>query len=618
MSKPADMSSVFVPFARHDTEQSIVARFCEQAQKYPSRSAIESFEENLTYSELDRRSNRVANVLLEQGNGNMSSTLVALLFGHNASMVIAMLGVLKAGKAYVPLDPRYPAARLKQILENLQSALVLTENAYEGFAAEVLPHAATVINITRISAVAHQTHPEVLIDPGQIAYVLYTSGSTDTPKGVMQSHRNVLRNIRNYTNDIHICPSDRLSLLSSFSFAASVSDLYGGIMNGATVCLFDLQQGSMQSCAQWLQSKKITIYYSVPSVFRLLVSVLNETGDCSFLRVIKLGGDSVTHSDYQLYRNRFSDRCILLVSLGATEINLISRYMVDKDTELPQGIVPVGYPPDGVELILLDAKGEPVPRGNIGELMVRSSHLALGYWNESENRGSRLIQDSHHANQRMFKTGDLGRFLDDGCLIHLGRSDSRVKISGQSVSLREIEAVLAGMPMVRDAVVEARSDHDGNNRLIAYVLGEKGVHPSITDLRHYLRQRLPLYMVPHKFNFVHAFPYTQNGKLDRSSLSHLPIEHPSVSDDILSPSDGQQKRILVIWNEVLGVREIGVHDEFLELGGDSLLAIKVIARIRKEFGVDVPIDTFFDHSTPAGLCVAVDNLKKIDDCGTLS
>ena len=607
-SRFTQLNSEFVPFDKRETEQSISDRFLQQVRKHPGRPAIDSTAETLTYLELDHRSNNIANALLERGYASGGSKPIALLLGHSSSMVVAMLGVLKTGQIYVPLDPSYPASRLNRIIENAQAAAVLTDDVHEKVALNIPNRAAAIVNIDRISQEANINKPDVYVHPDQIAYVFYTSGSTGTPKGVIQTHRNVLCNIRNYTNDICIGPEDRLSLITPFSFAASVSDLFGGLMNGATVCLFDLRQSGIQSCIQWLEREKITVYYSVPSVFRLLASTLDETVNLSCIRVVKLGGDSITYADYQAYRDWFCDKCILFIVLGSTEINLISRYFVDKETGVPRGVTPVGYPPDDVELLLLDEDDKPVPNGDVGNLVVRGAHVALGYWNESADKQSRIVPDTENPNLRLFKTGDLGRILPDGSLVHLGRSDSQLKISGQSVSLKEVEAALAGVPGVREAAVVARTDDDGGKKLIGYIASESEFRPSVKQLREFLKQKLPQYMVPAQFEFLDRFDYTPSGKLDRKKLSgQIPNrDHPAVQKS--NVTEDQLNRIILIWKDVLNLGRIGPQDDFFELGGDSLSAFRALVRVKREFDVEVSLNVFFDDPTPAGLYSAISKL----------
>ncbi|MDH3280659.1 MAG: amino acid adenylation domain-containing protein [Gammaproteobacteria bacterium] len=577
----AQIDHPFVSFDKQDTQQSIGIRFHSQVQQHGERSAIESENGSFTYAELDRLSNRVARALLHLLATGGSGSPVLLLFDHNPSMIIAMLGALKAGAPYVPIDPSYPVERINQISENSGAHSVLTEELYVDSIEQIFEHAMTVINLNVLPSEIPGSPPDVRVEPDQIAYILYTSGSTGVPKGVIQSHRNVLCNIRHYTNDIHISQTDRLSLLTSFSFAASVSDLFGGLLNGATVCLYDLHRHGMKSLPGWIRQNRITIYYSVPSVFRLWASSTESTARFPHLRVTKLGGDRVTHSDVKLYRDRFADTCVLQITLGATEINLVSRYLIDKRTPVPAEAVPVGYPPEDVELDLVNQHGDSVLTGETGELVIRSPHLALGYWNQPAPTNARLFADPDDATRRVYWTGDLGRFLPDRCLVHLGRSDTRIKIRGQSVEMAEVELALTAIEDVQEAVVVNQPDSAGEARLVAYVVPAR---PGVTasGVRSALDRVLPGFMVPGAFIFIATLPLNVHGKIDRNALLALDV-CGTPECETGGPRTEVEERLCRIWSQVLNTPRVGIHDGFRDLGGHSLQAMSLIDAINEKF-----------------------------------
>jgi len=299
--------------------------------------------------------------------------------------------------------------------------------------------------------------------------VLYTSGSTGRPKGVIYTHRFVLHIALRYTNGQHLSYDDRLSLLLSASYSASVGNVFGGLLNGATLSTFDLKEQGFDRLARWLRDEEISVYYSVPTLFRRLASSLAGRGEFPRLRLIRLGGEAVYRGDVELYKKHFHDDCILHIGLGTTETNTVREYFVDKQTDCAEEIVPVGYAMEDIEVLLLDGERRPVGPGRTGEIAVRSRFMSQGYWRRPELTKASFVTDPEDERLRVYLTGDLGRMADDGCLTHLGRKDSQVKVRGYRVEASEIEVALMNLEAVSEAVVMARQDEKGENRLSAYV-----------------------------------------------------------------------------------------------------------------------------------------------------
>ncbi len=574
----------FSEFVKEDVDQTLGKRFREQVRRHAARPAVVGADRTLTYAELDRLSDRVARRILTISRAPTARPIL-LWFDHEPAMVVAILGALKAGTPYIPLDLRYPPGRIAQIVEDSRAELVFTSGNARPREGSPLPQGLRVVDLNMGAPGAEDCDvtPGVVVSPDHIAYVLYTSGSTGAPKGVTQTHRNVLSNIRNYTNDVHISHRDRLALITSFSFAASVSDLFGGLLNGAAVCLYDLHAQGVGPLVGWLEEQKITIYYSVPSVYRAWVSTLEADRRLEYVRVVKLGGDRVTQSDLQLYRDHFNDTCVLQVTLGATEINLVCRYLIDHRTSVLGEAVPVGYPPDGVDVRLIDDAGCDVAPGEVGTLEVRSAHLSPGYWNSAAG-GAYLYRDPGDSRIGVYRTGDIGRRLPDGCLIHLGRSDGRAKVQGQSVELFEVEAALLSLDAVRDGVVVNRPAAHGEARLVAYLVAARD---SLTaaEVRYELTDILPAFMVPTRFVFLDVLPLNVNGKVDRHALPD-PDER-IVHDLYTPPTTDTEKRLWYIWSEILDVQQFGIDDAFRELGGDSLQAMRVTDAVNRTLQVDL-------------------------------
>lgn len=423
----------------------------------------------------------------------------------------------------------------------------------------------------------------------------------------------MLHFIADYTNSAGIGPEDRLTSLYSCSvFSGAVRDNLAALLNGATVLPFRIRQEGIASLARWLSREAITIYHSVPSVFRRLTAALTGPESFPALRIIWLGGEPVRRSDVDLYRRHFAADCVLVHGFSTTETGAIGTYVIDAATPIDAGAVPVGYPVDGTEVLLLDAAGGEVVPGAVGEIAVRSRHLALGYWRDPALTDARFRPDPGDGRRRLYLTGDLGRRLPDGRLIHLGRTDFRVKVRGHGVAPAEVESALLDLDGVREAVVVALADADGEPRLVAYWVAGPSPPPTASGLRRALAARLAEWMIPSVFVKVDALPLTAGGKVDRASLPPPPRSRPELDTPFAPPRGTLEETLAEIWSEVLGLDQVGIHDDFLELGGDSLRATLVLSRVSEVFRREVPLASFFERPTIAGLSGALAQARPSD------
>ncbi len=593
-------SNPFAAFPREAIEQSIPARFEQQVRSCPDKIAVKTTRESLTYAELNRLANQIAHsILATRGDHNDA---VALLFGQSTLLIAAILGSLKAGKIYVPLDAQYLGGGIADILRDSAATLILTDASRLDKANEIASSGISVLRVDTLEGSVPTEDPVLGLTPDCLAYLFYTSGSTGKPKGVVESHRNVLHNIMRYTNSLHICASDRLTLLQSCSFSGSVSSLFCALLNGATSFPFSLQREGSDRMASWLSQEGITIYHSVPSIFRLLAM-----GTCNYpsLRIIRLEGDQASPKDVELYRKGFPDTCILVNGLGATECGIVRQYFVTKDTPTHQTIVPIGFAVEDMEVLLLDETGQQLGDDAVGEIAVRSRYLAPGYWRRPDLTAAAFRPDPAGGPERIYRTGDLGRRLPDGCLLHLGRKDFQVKIRGFRVEVAEVEGALLSLPTVQEAVVVAREDRPGDRRLVAYLVPTARPAPTVSVLRKALADTLPDYMVPAAFVVLETLPKTPGGKVDRRALPAPGRARPDLDQPLVAPRTPVEAAVGAIWQEVLGLDEIGVHDNFFDLGGHSLAVSQVLARVTETFHVDLPLRTLFDAPTVAALAVAI-------------
>ena len=596
-------SGVFVEFRKEEIEQSIPDRFEKIVRKYPSLLALKAKDLSLTYDELNKAANRVARAILaERGEDNEPA---AILVEHGAPAIIAVLAVLKAAKIYVLLDPLYPDARLKYILEHSQAGIIVTDNKNASSAGRLAKDKARLLNIDKSDSIETQDNPELIISPDSLAYIMYTSGSTGQPKGVSQNHRNVLHCILSYTNKFHISTEDRLTLLHSCSTGSSVFHLFGSLLNGAALFPFDIREQGVAPMAKWLRHEEISVYHSVPAFFRNLVCTLPEAEDFPKLRLINLSAASASRKDVELHRKYLPRHCILAHTIGSTEAMLIRWYLIDEKTKIPGNHVPVGYSVDDREVFLLDDNGEAVGSEQVGEIAVRSRYLAVGYWRNPGLTKSKFVPDPNGEGRRIYLTGDLGRMAPDGCLFHLGRKDFQVKIRGYRVEVSEIEMALLEHPAVKEVAVVGREVHTGDKRLVAYFVPTGQPAASVRELRNFLKERLPDYMIPSAFVMLRALPLTPNGKVDRLALPAPEGTRPELGTPFAAPRTPVEEELAGIWSEVLGLDQVGIHDDFFELGGHSLLATQVISRVMQRFQVEVPLPSLFEAPTVADMAVVI-------------
>jgi amino acid adenylation domain-containing protein len=605
IAEPVRPTNDFEYFERAEIEQSIPDRFAFQVAKYSQKIAIKSSKHEWSYERLNRNANRVARLILrKRGEGQER---VALLFEHDAPMIAALLGTLKAGKSYVPLDPAYPVERLAHILKDSQAGALVTNNRNLATARELCCNGLRLINIDGVewNDPDRETESDVNLspDPRDLAYLLYTSGSTGQPKGVMQNHRNVLHFIRAYTNNLHLSASDHLTLLSSYCFDASVMDIFGALLNGATLHTIDIKAEGLGGLADRLSREGISIYHSTPSVYRYFLGSLAADRRLSTVRLVVLGGEAVNRADVELYQKHFPKECLFVNGLGPTEATVSLQYFVDHKTRVTGQSVPVGYPVADTEVLLLNEAGQPAALR--GEIALNCEHVALGYWRNTKATLAAFSSDPLSLNRRIYRTGDMGRRLPDGAIVFEGRKDSQVKIRGFRVELGEIEIALAKHAAVRDNVVVTRRNEAGE-QLIAYVVIAPAQTTGENELRDFLRQKLPEYMIPVSFVELESLPLTASGKLNRRALPEpkdLQTRMQSVSPQ---PKTSVEKALARLWSDLLGAKQPGVNDNFFELGGHSLLAVRLFAQIEKQFAKRLPLATLFKAPTIAQLAALID------------
>ncbi len=592
---------------------SVAVVFEKQENEFSEQSFGEHIDENvhnfLTYQQLNHRANQLAHYLQTIGTG--PEVLVGLCVERSLLAIVGILGILKAGGAYLPLDPNYPKERLAFMLEDSQASILLTQKHLVNF----LPaKEARIICLDSdwqtIIAPQSSANPNSKVTPDNLAYVIYTSGSTGKPKGVLIPHAGIGNLAQEQIRIFDIQANSRVLQFASLSFDASVSEIFMALLAGATLVLATrdtLMPG--RALLKLLRQQRITTVTLPPSA--LAVLPVEELPD---LRSLIVAGEACPG---ELINRWASAGRRFFNAYGPTEATVCTTI-----AECTPGIgkPPIGYPIANKQVYLLDEQLKPVDIGVPGEIYIGGLGLARGYLNRPELTAEKFIYQENFPTTRLYKTGDLGRYLPDGSLEFLGRIDEQVKIRGHRIELGEIEAVLGQHPSVRQAAVTAREDIPGKKRLVAYVVPNsdredwevENLLPSsklVSELRNFLQEKLPDYMVPDRFMLLAALPITPNGKVDRKALPAPDTSRPELAQKYIPPRTPLEKSLAEIWAEVLGIELVGIEDNFLELGGQSLLAITIVSRIRDKYQVDLPMRSLFDSPTIAQLARQIETLS---------
>ena len=566
--------------------------FEEQVERTPDAVAVVFENQHLTYRELNTKANQLAHYLQEQGV--TPETLVGICVERSLEMIVGLLAILKAGGVYLPLDPTYPKERLDYIIQDAQISILLTHSEIvktQNFAslqkiddASVASHIICLDRDWELINQENLENPKTQVTPENLAYIIYTSGSTGKPKGVQITQSALVNFLQSMQDVLQLSSNDTLLSVTTLSFDIAALELYLPLLIGAKVVLVSRE---IASDGEQLLDKmnEITIMQATPATWRLLLSV-GWSGNKK-LKIL-CGGEAL---DTQLAQQLLERSQEVWNLYGPTETTIwSSMYRLNSSSVL------IGRPIANTQFYVLDTHLQPVPIGVSGELYIGGAGLARGYYNRPDLTAERFIP---HQNSRLYKTGDLVRYLSDGNLEYLGRLDYQVKIRGFRIELGEIESILNQHPDIEKSIVIAREDDENEKRLIAYIISEKS-----PDLRNYLRDKLPHYMIPALFISLDAFPLTPNGKID---IRSLPIPNSISSENlVVTPRTPTEEILLSIWQNILNLEQISIHDNFFALGGHSLLATKVISQIRQHFSIEIPLRFLFEASTIAELAKKIE------------
>ena len=591
----------------------------QQAERTPSAPAVRCGSQTLTYQEFNARANQLASYLSKLGVG--PDVPVGIFLERSLDLAVTLLGVLKSGGTCVPLDPQYPGERLAFMLEDAQVSVLVTSEKLVGKIDRVNGHTVCLDREWNAIRRERNQNPASEGGPENLAYIVYTSGSTGKPRGVQLPHRGLVNHHVAATKLYGLQTSDLVLQFSSISFDISIEEMFPTWVAGGTV-LFRTEDTPLAASGflRWIGERGITVLNLPTAYWHELVHELSDSREASLppsLRMVIVGGEKASSTAFASWLRVSGGKVRWVTTYGPTEASIIATAYepaISSPEQVPASL-PIGRPIANTQIYLLDPEMNPVPAGAEGELHIGGDGVARGYLNRPEMTAEKFIADpfSRHAGARLYKTGDLARYLPNGDIEFVGRSDFQVKIRGFRVELGEIEAVLATHPGIRDSVVVAKVDASGDKRLLAYVVPANETESGTKQWRSFLEERLPDYMVPSLFIALEALPLTPNGKVDRRALEKRPVAGAVVtrtSDD--SATDPVQRQLIKIWQSVLGVESIGLRDNFWELGGHSLLAARLTQLIENRFGKKLTLVALIEAPTVQEMALIIKGEEKAE------
>lgn len=583
------------------TSRSVVVGLAEMAETRGDAVAIrdEFSGRSVTFADLDVTSDRVAARLLELGGAG--DHRVALAVDDDADFMISAFGVLKAGMTQVPLDLQNPTDRLEYILDHARANLIISDDAALPRVEALVAGGRKALPVTDLLGSTDTPGKLAPPPPEAVARIMYTSGSTGRPKGVVHTHDYLATKMAADIEFFRFGPSDRVGGLFPLAFSASTAFSYGVLLAGATFLPYDVAGRGIHPLGDWINGAQITALAMVPTLFRRFINLLPPDARFDSVRLLMSGGELVLGSDVGLFQQRFRQDGYFVGQLAATECGPMARYVLRGSDSFTEAVVPAGFAPLRRSIRIVDEDGSEVPSGTVGEIVSLGGEITSWYWDDPERTTAVFGKDA--TGSRFYRTGDSGRIDEAGRLLHLGRLDGRVKVRGYGVDLREVEHALVGLDGVSEAVVSPMGQ-DVETTLVAHVTSSGSA--DVGQIRHDLGQRVPPYMVPAHFVLVDEFPLTPRGKINRQALP--PPELGLVAGgERVEPQTTVEKTLLMIWEETLGVGDIGITDDFFALGGSSVQAFEVFARIAVELGRDLPPTTLLDYPTIQSLAKVVES-----------
>jgi len=586
-------------------QSSIAACFERIVEARSEAHALVSPAASWTYGELNRYANRIANAVARR-TGDHTRALATLL-DDSAAQVAALLAACKSGRRYVPIDTRYPVPRGAFILDDVDADIVITDAQNEGTARAMAGSKRTLIDVDATTDDLPDSNSGIAIAPDAPVWVMYTSGTTGEPKGVLQTHRNLLHYVGTYAAGFSLGPATRLLTMMSLTANGGSHDALMTLLTGGTFQPWNAQRHGVSDLPAWIDKQRITILSASPTAFRQLVASLAPSKRFAGVRIVKLWAEPAYRRDFDAFLDHFGDDAVLVNRLGSTEQGSTLWCFLRKHDGFEGLHVPVGYPAEDPSVLLLDGNGNAVADGQTGEIVARSRFLSPGYWKREKETATAFSTDPDDPSLRRYRTGDLGYRRADGCMVCVGRIDAQIKIRGYRVEPAEVEQALLANSVIREAFVTGWTDaaRAGEQRLAAYYVAAPEARVSAVDLRRFIAGRLPDYMVPAALVRMKRFPQSPNGKVLRRAFPNPGNHRPDRDLPYRAPENEIEAALAAIWTEVLRQDSIGVDDQFLDLGGDSLQAMSIAARVVEQFARDCsPVD-ILEASTIAAMAQAI-------------
>lgn len=580
-----------------------------QARRSPQRTALVSTARSITYRELNDRANQIAHFLQRLGVG--ADVRVAICMQKSIELIAGTLGVLKAGGAYVPIDPDYPQDRVRYMLEDAGAAVLLVEKGILGTLPPIAAPTVVLALEEELIGAQSKDNPQSEATHESLMYVIYTSGSSGRPKGTLVTHGNASRLFAAAREYFDFNESDVWTLFHSVAFDFSVWEMWGALLYGGQLIIVPKQIGVQpQAFHDLVNARGVTVLNQTPSAFKQFMHIeATSKGKSSTLRYVIFGGealDAATLKNWFKGHDENGPQLINMYGITETTVHVTFKKVTVQDV-VGNTSRSIGRPLCDMQAWIVTESSSVAAAGEMGELYIGGAGVARGYHNRPALTAERFLPDPFASGegQRLYRTGDLARYLANGEIEYVGRADQQVKIRGFRIELGEVEAVLGQHPGVSSAVVTPREDVPGEKRLVAYVTVPDPTGPSVSDLRKFLKDSVPEYMVPAAFVVLEKMPLTPHGKIDKRALPVPGRGRPDLEEPYVAPRNLMEEALVRIWCEALGVDEIGVNDNFFDLGGHSLLGIELIARVRDDFQAPIPLQALFDAPTVSRLAAEV-------------
>ncbi len=575
-----------------NVDQTIHQKFREIASKYPNSPALDFNNTIYTYGELDNISDSLAQHLVDKlGTGKQQ---VAFFIDPGPDQIVAILGILKAGMTYVPLDVNFPSERnIYMIVDSQCSALI--SNDLNASQARLLSHNNEIININDIPSRPH-IELNINVDPEDLMMIVYTSGSTGEPKGVMHSHKNIVHLISRLTSLVDISNNDVFAFYYSICFSAHALPIFSALLNGAKLSLLDFQKENFSVFTNWLKDKKVSVDLMIPSILRQFMATLKKDERIPSLRVLLSGGETLYKSDVDKTWPHLKKSSHIYNIYASSEAYVCSINKLSHKSIIPSNTVPIGNDVIDFELTIIDKDGNEREKNKVGEIQIKSSYLSEGYWNKEELTKEDFSRSSEPG-VRIFRSGDLGYRQLDGSIVHVGRSDSMVKLRGYRIDLGEIENMMMQHTDIKESAVVVKENHQGTKHIVAYIVPKKDKDPDINYLKIAVLRMLPSYMVPTYFVKLNSLPKNDVGKTDKTELTDPDWNMNIGGKDFVEAENPVQEELVEIFERLLEVNIIGIKDNIMDLGADSLRLFVAFDEVEKKFGQKLDIDAIVDNPT---------------------